>query len=231
MNLLALPLGEVHVWPIELDRHIRQMEELHASLSEDEQRRAARFRFPQDRDRWIAAHSLLRVILSCYLETRPELLRFALGPYGKPALIGDSLQFNLSHSDRMALIAVAKHGEVGVDIERRRSNFSPEELARQFFSPAEQAVLLSLPSDQRHEFFFTLWTGKEAYVKARGTGLSFPLAQLTLRPDTNTPTLWAEDASSDHSHPPISLTRLNISENYAAALAFEGSLTAIRLLA
>ena len=222
---------EVHVWQAALDVGSARLADLSALLSEDELRRAARFHFPLDRDRWIAAHGLLRVILGRYVATAPAALRFELGTYGKPKLIDEVLGFNLSHSGDQALIAVTKQGEVGVDIERLRSDFSPEEMAANVFSPQERADLHSLPSDIRHHAFLTLWTGKEAYVKARGDGLSFPLSQLTLRLDPQTRTFQVEDATEDGSRPPLSLCQILDSEKFVAALAVEGSLTAICLLA
>ena len=228
---MDMPPAEVHVWSMTLDVGNAQLAELNALLSEDEQRRAARFHFARDRDRWIAAHGKLRLILGRYLDTAPMAQRFGLGPFGKPYLADEALRFNLSHSDNQALVAVAKRSEVGVDIERRRSNFSPEELAAQVFSPQEQSAFRALPPQKQHKAFLDLWTAKEAYIKARGLGFSFPLTQLTIRPDPDSSVFWTEDASDDGTQPFLSLQRLNISDDFSAALAFEGPLTAIRLLA
>jgi 4'-phosphopantetheinyl transferase len=227
--LNELPQGEVHVWQLDLENV--PLADLTPLLSEDEQRRAARFHFDRDRDHWIASHGLLRVILGRYLAASPTALQFENGPFGKPKLIGEALHFNLSHTGGLALLAVARQCEVGVDIERLRSDFSPEELGGHIFSATEQADLHSLPPEQRHHAFLTLWSGKEAYTKARGLGLSFPLSKLTLRLSPQSLVFQVEDTSDTGFHSPISLQQLPVFENFVAALAVEGSLTAIRLLA
>ena len=229
MCLSELPLEEVHVWQLDLES--APLTDLALLLSEDELRRAARFHFDHDRDHWVAAHGLLRVILGRYLASSPASLQFGCGPFGKPKLIGEALQFNLSHTGGQALLAVARQREVGVDIERLRSDFSPEELGGHTLSSQEQADLDSLPPKQRHHAFLTLWTGKEAYIKARGLGLSFPLSKLTLRPSPQSLVFQVEDTADTGFQTPLSLQQLPVSEDFVAALAVEGSLTAIRLLA
>jgi 4'-phosphopantetheinyl transferase len=229
VRLSQLPHGEVHVWQLDLES--APFASIAPLLSEDEQRRAARFHFDRDRDRWTASHGLLRMILGRYLASSPAALQLEHGPFGKPKLIGEALHFNLSHSGGHALVAVARQCEVGVDIERLRSDFSPEELAAHVFSSVEQANLLALPPAERPHAFLKIWTGKEAYTKARGLGLSFPLSKLTLRPSPQSLMFQVEDTSDTGFHSPISLQQLPFFENFVAALAVEGPLTAIRLLA
>ena len=229
MCFLDLPQGEVHVWQLDLESAL--LADLALLLSEDEQRRAARFHFDRDRDHWVTAHGLLRVILGRYLASSPAALQFGRGPFGKPKLIGEALHFNLSHTGGQALLAVARQCEVGVDIERLRSDFSPDELASHVFSSMEQADLFSLTPAERHHAFLTLWTGKEAYTKARGLGLSFPLSKLTLRPSPQSRMFQVEDTADAGFQTPLSLQQLPVSEDFVAALAVEGPLTAIRLLA
>jgi 4'-phosphopantetheinyl transferase len=167
--LAAPPLlpGEIHVWRLGLDG----APDDEALLSEAERARAARFRFADHRDRYVAAHAGLRRVLAAYLDVPPASLAFAAGDGGKPALPG-TLRFNLSHSDACALVAVAREREVGVDVERLRAVPEALSIARRYFSDSEAASLLGCEGEARDRAFFTLWTRKEALLKLRGLGLS-----------------------------------------------------------
>ena len=147
-------------------------------LSEEERARMARFRFSEDRRRYLAAHGALREILARHTGIDPGALRFSEGEHGKPALIGSDIKFNLSHSGEMALIAigVARDREVGVDIEKIRADIDVLAIAQRFFTAEEAARLESLEQSERTKLFFTLWTRKEALSKARGIPLAEGLA-------------------------------------------------------
>jgi len=173
--------NEVHLWCACLDAPARVADDFRRLLSVEELDRAARFRFDRDRERFVAARGFLRVILGRYLRVEPGRLRFCYGAFGKPGLTaefsGTGLRFNLSHSRNLALYAVARELEVGVDVEQMRAEFAEERIARTFFSPREVAALQALPRNVWLESFFNCWTRKEAYVKARGEGLSARLDQ------------------------------------------------------
>jgi len=167
----------VHVWRVRLDRSAEG--DFHALLSDDEWKRADRLIHEHHRRRFMVAHAALRRILAGYTASRARALRFDRGPQGKPGLAhagsaaGAGLEFNLSHSADLALVAVAKHRPVGVDLERWKHEMDHLALATRFFSPAERASLLALagrPEDVV-QGFFTAWTRKEAYLKARGEGV------------------------------------------------------------
>ncbi len=216
VNHSELPDGEVHIWHWDLDREEAPL----ALLSKDERERAGRFHLETDARRWAACRTLLRVTLGRYLAAAPESLRFTLGPWGKPGLHGCPLRFNVSHSGSAALLAVAWQREVGVDLEPLRRALSPEELAAQVLSLRERAWLRDQAQEERHAAFLTLWTAKEAYVKATGQGLSFPLTRLTLLPK------WTSDqfqASQIVSLCPIFVQRLDAGPDYLAAVALEGT--------
>src|SRR5262249_10240292 len=148
---------------------------LYATLSEDERRRSARFRFEHDRRRFVVARGVLRELLGRHLRTHPGEIRFVYNSFGKPLLdptSGSGLKFNLSHAGDLALIAIADHADVGIDVEHVRPERDHAAIARQFF-PAPQADLLNrLPNQLRPQAFFRLWTRKEAFVKAAGEGLA-----------------------------------------------------------
>jgi len=151
-------------------------------LSKGEQARAARFKFDRDRRLFTVAHAALRSICATYLRTSPRTVEFAEGPYGKPKLASDSgtdLRFNLSHSGELALIAAALKREIGVDLECVR-DFDCDPVAERFFTALEVADLRSLRKPLQRSAFYKCWTSKEAFLKAKGTGLSGKLDEVEI---------------------------------------------------
>ncbi len=149
---------------------------LRATLSSDEEEKAQRFRFVGDRVRFIVRRGLLRILIGEYTQLNPRGgVRFCLGPHGKPGLADGSqrsvIQFNVSHSDELILLAFSLDREIGVDVERVRSIPEALQIAEWFFSPREAEVLRTLPPDQVDHAFAIYWTRTEAYLKARGIGL------------------------------------------------------------
>jgi 4'-phosphopantetheinyl transferase len=177
---VKLQRGEVHVWFARLDRTPARLTRMRTILSPDEIARADRFYMEVHRNRFIAARALLRNLLAGYLEQPPEAIRFEYNEWGKPALapgiVASDLRFNLSHSQDLAMYAFVLERDVGVDIEMIRAEVANERIAENFFSPWEVETLRALPREHQAEAFFNCWTRKEAYVKARGQGLSIELA-------------------------------------------------------
>ncbi|HEX6289771.1 MAG TPA: 4'-phosphopantetheinyl transferase superfamily protein [Herpetosiphonaceae bacterium] len=176
---LTLEHDDVHVWRIALDQPAARLPYYAQTLAPNETTRASRFYFERDRHHFTVGRGALRMILSRYIGLAPHELQFTYTSYGKPALSettgGDSLRFNLSHSAGMALCAVTRNREVGVDIEGIRRLDDLKQIAGHFFSANESAVLHALPEEIQVDAFFTCWTRKEAYIKAIGEGLSMPL--------------------------------------------------------
>jgi 4'-phosphopantetheinyl transferase len=170
---------DVHVWSIPLDLPRDGPSSLARVLSPEERERAGRFIAALDRARFIAGHARLRGILGRYLDIVPSVIRFETSSFGKPRLLtdrpGGELPFNFSHSDGLALCAVSRGREVGVDVERIEPSSSLAEIAGRYFSPREAAALAALPPEEQRDAFYACWSRKEAYVKARGRGLSIPL--------------------------------------------------------
>jgi 4'-phosphopantetheinyl transferase len=197
-------------------------------LSPDEQERAARFRFERHRDAYVASRGTLRQVLSRYLHVPAAEIRFAYGPHGKPSTTPvegipspPGVEFNLSHSGEVALVAVTQGRRVGVDVERMRADLASEAIARRYFSPREVTALLALPESSRLAGFFACWCRKEAYLKARGDGLTHPLNafDVTLAPH-EPPQLLATRHGEDEAHR-WKLHALEVGAEYAAALAVE----------
>jgi 4'-phosphopantetheinyl transferase len=182
---MTVATDQVHVWHAPLDISPSEVAGLEETLAPDELSRAARFRHATDRQRFVTCRGMLREILSRYAGEAPAQLDFCYGPCGKPRLKSANgahrLRFNVSHSQGLAVFAIARDREVGIDIERFQTDFAWEEIAASFFSAQEVNVLYSLPVQDRYEAFLIAWTCKEACAKARGDGLSIPLAEQKLR--------------------------------------------------
>jgi len=176
LDALPLPENEVHLWRAPLQLAPADLARVEETLAPDERARAAGFRFAEDRRRFTAARGILREILGRYLRCAPARLVLSYTSSGKPALQSPpeagALRFNVSHSDELALFAVVHNREIGVDIERIRRDFAWKEIAERFFTSQEVGMLSSLPVNARHEAFLKCWTRREAYLKARGEGLS-----------------------------------------------------------
>ncbi|HRY19355.1 MAG TPA: 4'-phosphopantetheinyl transferase superfamily protein [Candidatus Competibacteraceae bacterium] len=176
----VLAANEIHLWLANLQPSPERLARLAATLTVDERERAARFRFPGHRDRFIAGRGLLRELLGAYLNRMAAALRFSQGPRGKPVLAdehSEGLHFNLSHSSGRVLYAIAYH-EVGVDLEAMDRRLDYMAVAERICTPREWAFFQTLPAEQARESFFACWTRKEAVAKALGDGLAHGLNKL-----------------------------------------------------
>ena len=172
---LTLTPGDVHVWWVDIGQLAGHEQFLRGMLSSDELGRAARFRFEDDRRRYIAVRASLRHLLGRYLSMPPGRVPFRYGRHGKPELVAwspeDRLRFNVSHSGNLALCAITRRRAVGVDLERIRRLRGLEAIAERYFTGQEAATLREMPPHRQLEAFFEGWTRKEALVKATGYGL------------------------------------------------------------
>ena len=225
-KVFVLARHEVHVWRANLDLTPARLQSLYQILAPDEQARAGRFRFQKDRDNYTAARGLLRTILGRYLDMEPAQLSFGYGPYGKPGLLAglgrSGLNFNMAHSHRMAIYGLTYNRCIGVDLERIQTDFDCEQIAARFFTPQESATLRALPPALRHEAFFNGWTRKEAYIKARGEGLAFPLDQFEISLTPGEPARLFHVGGDVVEANRWSLQALKPDPAYAAALVVEG---------
>lgn len=217
----VLGSGEVHVWQVSLGDF--RAATLAPIISADERARVARLRFEQDRRKFIVARGLLRIILGSYLRVEPGCLRFHYGHRGKPFLAEEfnkgEIKFNLSHAHELALYAITRDREIGVDIEHLRPDLADDSVAAQFFSPRE---VIALAADARKEAFFNCWTRKEAYLKARVEGLSFPLDQFDVSMAPGAPAALLRNDHDPRELSWWSLRQPPVHPGYVAALAVEG---------
>ena len=156
------------------------------ALCAEEQARAERFRFRKDRDLYVIGRSMMRELLGGYLGRDARQIRFSYSPYGKPELAdeqGIDLRFNLSHSGEVVLFAATLGSEVGIDVEFMRARAMEGRVADEVFSASELATFAALPSELKQQGFFNGWTRKEAFIKAKGEGLSMPLKEFDVSLD------------------------------------------------
>lgn len=207
----SLPGGVVDVWRVCSEPLPRPRPQLEATLSPAEHEHAVRL--GPNATHWVVARAALRMILAGYAGVRAESLRFIEDPAGKPRLAPPHrLEFSLSHSGTMALIAVASDRAVGVDIERLRDDVDLDEVTREFLSAADAAALAFSPADQRREAFFRAWTRREARLKLKGQPLDTAVVE---------PALPAGG---------LVVTRpLDIASGYAATIAAEGGSWTVRV--
>jgi 4'-phosphopantetheinyl transferase len=223
----ALAAGDVHLWYAALDLPQAVVEQLAATLSPDECLRADRFRQGPLRGRFVAGRATLRAILARYLTAQARQLAFQYHLHGKPDLAApwdrSGLRFNVSHCRDWALFAVTVGRALGVDLERLRPLRHLAGMVERVFSAEEQRQWQALPASDRLAGFFRVWTCKEAWLKATGAGLSFPLAEVSVTVSPQEPPRLvsirgnAEEAGQWH------LTSITPSAGYVAALAVRGA--------
>jgi 4'-phosphopantetheinyl transferase len=195
----ATPLTEaVQVWRVRLAPLHAIRAALEASLTPEEIKQAEAFRHAESRARFVGARAALRELLAAQLRLPPAAVRFVRTERGKPQLHPDHgapLQFNVSHSGGLALLALARSVEVGVDVEVQHAVPQALDLAQRYFAPAEAAALEPLPEAVRAAAFLRLWTRKEAQLKATGSGLADSLATPHTLPGPWTMVEFAADAN------------------------------------
>jgi len=229
-----LTCDDVHAWMATLELGTIALERSASVLSAAERARAAEFRSDPARARYVGARGLLRTILAGYLGASPESLVFDQNPWGKPSLGGayssSDIRFNLSHAGTLALYAITRGREVGIDVEECVPGRSTADIAARCFSPLEIASLKALPHAAQTRAFFATWTRKEAYAKARGQGLSLPLSRFSVEVDPQQPPRLIE------AEPPSEIARwamhsLVLPAPYEGTVVVEGSGWRIRSFA
>lgn len=185
-----LPANEIHLWFLEVDQDNPTNDTTgEAILSAHELERAARFRFPRDRRLFRAAHTFLRETLGRYLHRSPAELTFLVGSHGRPELEGAELRFNLTHTNGFAACVITAQADCGVDAEPIDRRTDIELVSKNVFTDKERSTIQASPESQRANQFFQFWTLKEAYIKARGLGLSLPLKEISFHVDDTEPTV------------------------------------------
>ena len=225
----------VHAWRASLEAPPDVLQQYRDTLIGNEVTRADRFCFERDCTRFTVAPGVLRAILGRYLHRDPACLRFRYNRFGKPEIDiaqgAVSLCFNMSHSADLALYAVALGREVGVDVEEVRDGVEYAPIAAYAFSPNENEALRMLTPHQRTAGFFNCWTRKEAYIKARGMGLSLPLNQFDVSLVPGEPAALLRTIGEPEAVRNWSLQELALGPDFIGAVAAGGHDLEDRLLA
>lgn len=223
--------GEVHVWVADLDAPASALAVYRSLLAADECERAERLRFAHLRVRFVTGRGILRQLLGRYLQLAPEQLAFHYGPFGKPELAASTdvtaaappFVFNLAHSHNLAVYALARAPRIGVDVEQMREVHERDQIAEHYFSARERQALAALPAHQRDEAFFLCWTRKEAYLKALGAGITYPLDRFSVSVTPGQPAALLQAAEGDSAGLAWTLLPFVPGPQYQAAVAVEGS--------
>jgi 4'-phosphopantetheinyl transferase len=227
---MKLAVHAAHVWWADLNKSADKLTKFFNLLADNEKKRAVRFHFEKDRNHYIVARGILREILSHYLAITPQEIVFSYTTRGKPIIDQQyNVQFNVSHSYGIALYAITREPAVGIDIEYKDRERDIDGIVERFFSSNEARVIKNLTGAEKLQAFFNGWTRKEAFLKALGAGLSYPLAnvEVTLTSDQPAQFLALHDEQLNikdwhlHAFEPV--------VNYAAALVVQGNLHKVEI--
>ncbi len=191
---MELSGNEVHLWYGKVNEFSKNVESYANLLSLEETARANNFKFAKDRTVYVLARGLLRILSGRYLDQIPESIKFNYGEYGKPEYdVQTPIKFNISHSGNMIVLAFVRNFDIGVDIENIKEDFDVIDIAKHFFSSDEIQRLEALPKEQKVAGFYRCWTRKESFIKAKGSGLSFPLTSFSVSLDADKAELLRTD--------------------------------------
>jgi 4'-phosphopantetheinyl transferase len=225
----VLPQNEVHVWHLGLKLPPEGAGALERLLNPEERDRLNRFKVAAPRDQFLISRVFLRQALGLYLKVDPREVQFNAGVNGKPELADARLHFNLSHTEGMVVLAIARDWRVGIDVERVRAVPDAIKLADRFFSVPEAECVKSQPAAHLAGAFFDCWTAKEAYIKACGKGLSMPLHNFRIVAAPGSTRLELEVFGDMEESKRWSMWRLDLGPELRAALAVEGTGSVVRV--
>ncbi len=183
---ILVPQNEIQLWYAAFDANAAKIDKYKNLLSQKEVLKASKFKFQIDKNRFIISRAILKCLLGGYLKIGPNEIILQTGEYGKPDFANkENLKFNISHSGNLLVLGFIKDIEIGVDVEKVKDDFDVMNIAQKFFSKREIKTLYALPEDEKQKAFYRCWTRKESFIKAKGSGLSFPLDSFTVSLDTD----------------------------------------------
>lgn len=175
-----LDMDDIHIWTVSFNLPDNLVADLEILLSRDEIKKANSFQFPYLKRQYIVFHATLKKILGSYLGLKE--IAFEHGPYGKPAVSEkinpDNIRFNMSKSSETGVYTFMLQNEVGIDIEKVAPLTDMGNIVNRHFSEKEKCIYQELPKEEKLNWFYTIWTRKEALLKAIGTGLNIPLEEI-----------------------------------------------------
>jgi 4'-phosphopantetheinyl transferase len=217
-SFVDLKPNTLHIWSLNFVVDDEAYNRYHSFLSKDEKERASRFKFYKDKRCYVVTKGVLRLLSGRYLNTDAKAIEFEYEKYGKPKLKHNTnLNFNVSHSGDLAIIGFVHNHTIGVDIEKIKNDFDTFEIASSCFSKHEIDALHKISKQEQHKAFYRCWTRKEAFIKAKGSGLSFPLDEfsVSLESDLDADVVWTKWNTDEKDQ--WKLTSFIPSEDYIAA--------------
>lgn len=228
---IKLVPGEVQLWLIRVPQAIAEIDHLIARLTPGERERAKAKRITKKRHEYIAGQASLRTLLARQLDIDPMQVKYERGPKGKPYLSETAhtdsprVQFNISHSGAMVMVAMTLDAELGVDVEWHNERTDPDRVARRAFCEAERHVMSALAPSAKREHFFALWTCKEALVKCTGLGIHSGMNNFEIVLDqagcAHVNAAWATQIGVDRLHVMPLMLGSGDSQVHAGALVHE----------
>ena len=220
----SLQTNEIHCYFANFNKISKKVENYKAMLSKEEIERADKFKFLIDKNRFIVSRGILRKLSGHYLNQDPREVGFKYGKYGKPMYRDiPNLNFNISHSGNMVVLGFVRDNEIGVDVEKIKTDFDVLEIAQNFFSTREVKSLLNIPIENQYRAFYRCWTRKESFIKAKGSGLSFPLHSFAVSLDSDEKAEFLETNWNLNEKNNWKLFSFVPSHNYVGALSVQGS--------
>lgn len=224
----GLGLDEAHVWYSWVGecRAAGLLDTYRDLLDASERQRLDRFAFEYLRDEFLVTRALCRTTLSHYAAGDPREWTFSSNSFGRPELSGPEpvVRFNLSNARSLVACVITRRADAGIDVEELDRGNDPLDIAGYYFSPPELADLFALPEAQRRNRFFALWTLKEAYIKARGMGLSIPLDGFSFRFGQGAPSVtFASSVEDEPSHWQFETSRPSPVHAMAIAIRHDGN--------
>lgn len=227
-NTAALAAEIAQIWVVDLSLGGKNLIAYHDLLSNDERQRANSFKFAKDRNKFIVCRAVLRKLSSKYLKMKPQDIVFNYAEFGKPYFGHETLiNFNVSHSGNLAVIGFVENQTIGIDIELLKQDFDVSEIARSFFSKREIQALDGMTKEIQYLGFYRCWTRKEAFIKAEGSGLSFPLDSFAVSIDSDETASLQETNWNLLDKDRWYLYPFAPAPNYRAAMAVKGKLVSV----
>ncbi len=217
---------KVHVWHASLEQPAEVVLKLESVLSEEERQRADSFRSKENRQSFIVSRGILRNLLYRYTDIQPDQIQFNYTIHGKPFLAGPEsapdISFNLSHAGLLVLYAFSWGRQVGIDVECIHPMEEMDQVAEINFSPREYNKFLRTREKERLTAFYNCWTRKEAFIKAVGSGMSFPLREVEVSFEPDVPAQLVTVYGSRQEAEGWTLHDIKTWDGYSAALVVEG---------
>lgn len=226
---ITLKPNQVHIWYVNKKNHLENLTTYWSCLNDAEREKASKFRFVKDFNCSVIARGVLRILLAKYLDKNPQEIKLDFGEFGKPILKEiTGLEFNISHSSNAIVLAFTQNNKIGIDVEFTKREIEVETIAKQFFSKKEITTLAAVDYNYKQQGFYNCWTRKEAFIKALGDGLSFPLSEFSVSLDSKKEATLLETNWNKKEKEEWHLTSFEPNTNYIGALAVKGKVSSIK---